>query len=50
MFGKDAWYEVPWVECGKDGVNMDAKLCAKVDGYPAFYNKQGKEILSGEVR
>ena len=46
MFGRAAWREVPWVECGKGGVNQDARKCAKVDGYLAFY-KGGKEILSG---
>ena len=50
FFGREAWREVAWVECGKGGVNQDAKLCVKVDGYPAFYNKKGKEILGGGKR
>lgn len=49
MFGREAWKEMTWVECGKGGVGRDERRCANVDGFPTFLAGR-KEIGSGEMK
>jgi thiol-disulfide isomerase/thioredoxin len=52
LFGRQAWSQVPYVECASQGYGANPKLCtaANVDGYPTWVlKKSGKEVVvSGE--
>ena len=48
MFGRDAWKEMTWVECGKGGVGRDERRCKNVDGFPTFLSGKN-EVGSGEM-
>jgi hypothetical protein len=51
MFGREAWANINYVECAKNGVSSNVKLCTKQDvtGFPTWKFPKFKEEASGEM-